>query len=220
MKSILKYIFLLLIPLVSNLVKVQGQETRITGPRFGVDASGLAWHFVVPDRKSIGISADIEVKPRFYPVLEGGIMETNRKQATHDYHSKGFYIKMGFDHNFLEPKRPMLYDMLYGGFRGGWANYTHYAENITISSNYWGDVSQNLASNTIQALWLEAVLGVKTEVLNNIFFGWSLSGQLKVNHAEDNRMTGWLIPGYGKASKRTSLFVTYTISYRIPLMRR
>jgi hypothetical protein len=114
----------------------------------------------------------------------------------------------------------MLYDMLYGGFRGGWANYTHNAKNITISSNYWGDVSQNLASNTIQALWLEAVLGVKTEVLKNIFFGWSLRGQLKVNHAEDNRMRGWLIPGYGKASKKTSLFVTYTISYRIPLMRR
>jgi hypothetical protein len=200
-------------------MQVQAQGKRITGPRFGVDVSGLVWQYVVPARKSVGVNFDFEVKPNIYPVVEAGLLTTDRKKATHRYLSKGYYAKLGFDHNFLKPQPTTRYDMLYGGFRAGASRFSHHAEEVTIHNDYWGNQIAELNSKNLNAFWIEAVAGVKTEVFKNLFFCWSVRGQLMLNKSKDPRMSPWLIPGYGRASKSTSLFVTYTISYRLPLFR-
>ena len=219
MKNILKYIFLLLILLGSKVQEGQSQEKRIVGPRLGVDVSGFAWQYFVPSRRNIGVTADLEVNPKYYAVVEAGRLETDRKEETHHYISTGYYGKIGFDRNFLEPQPQSRYDILYAGFRLGGSSLSHQADKIVISDDYWGTYKGSIPSHTVNAFWAEAVGGIKTEVFKNIFMGWSVRGQLMLYRQKNTPMKPWLIPGYGKAGASTSIFITYTISYRIPLFR-
>ncbi|MFP4620883.1 MAG: DUF6048 family protein [Bacteroidales bacterium] len=219
MKNILKYIFLLLIILATSTPEASTQEKRIKGPRIGVDVSGFAWQYFVPSRKNIGITGDFEINPKYYAVAEAGRLETDRKEATHHYLSNGYYGKIGFDRNFLEPQPLSRYDMLYAGFRLGGSTLSHQADNIVISDDYWGNYEESIPSHNNRAFWAEAAAGIKAEVFKNIFMGWSIRGQLMLFRQKNTPMKPWLIPGYGKAGENTSIFITYTLSYRIPLLR-
>ena len=219
MRNISRYIFLLLILLASNTREGAAQEKRVRGLRLGVDVSGFAWQYFVPSIKHIGITADFEINPKLYPVAELGRLETNRKEETHHYQSSGYYGKIGFDRNFLAPQPNSRYDMLYAGFRLGGSTLSHQANNIVISDDYWGDYTASIASHNMKSFWAEAVAGVKTEVFKNIFMGWSVRGQLMLFRKNNAEMKPWLIPGYGKGGSDTSIFITYTLSYRIPLFR-
>ena len=219
MKNILKYTFLLLILLVSSIEEGKSQDKRIKGPRFGVDVSGFAWQYFVPSRQNIGITADFEINPEYYAVIEAGRMGTNRREETHHYRSSGYYGKIGIDRNFLEPQPQSRYDILYGGFRLSGSSFSHQADNIIISDDYWGEYTENIPSHNLNAFWVEAVGGIKTEVFENFFMGWSVRGQLMLYQQKNRDMKPWLIPGYGNAGSNTSLYITYTLSYRIPLLK-
>ncbi|MGM0532016.1 MAG: DUF6048 family protein [Bacteroidota bacterium] len=219
MKHILKYIFLLLILLGSKFQEGNAQDKRIVGPRLGIDVSGFAWEYFVPSRRNIGITGDLEINPKYYAVAEAGRLETDRKEENHHYLSNGYYGKIGFDRNFLEPQPLSRYDMLYAGFRLGGATLSHQAENIVISNEYWGDYTGNIPSHRINSLWAEVVGGIKTEVFKNFFMGWSIRGQLLLFRQKEAEMKPWLIPGYGNPESNTSIFITYTLSYRIPFLR-
>ncbi|MBS3770462.1 MAG: hypothetical protein KGY70_07340 [Bacteroidales bacterium] len=219
MKNILKYIFLLLILLATSTPEARTQEEKIKGPRIGVDVSGFAWQYFVPSRKNIGITGDFEINPKYYATAEAGRLETDRKEATHHYLSNGYYGKIGFDRNFLEPQPLSRYDMLYAGFRLGGATLSHQAESIVLSNEYWGDYTESIPSHRINSFWAEVVGGIKTEVFKNFFMGWSIRGQLMLFRQKGTEMKPWLIPGYGSPESNTSIFITYSLSYRIPLLR-
>ncbi|MCF8335699.1 MAG: DUF6048 family protein [Bacteroidales bacterium] len=219
MKNILKYTFLLLILLTCNSQEGKTQKKRIKGLRLGVDVSGFPVQYFVPARQNIGITADFEINPGLYTVAEAGRLETDRKEETHHYISNGYYGKIGFDYDFLKPQPNTRYDMLFGGFRFGGSSFNHQADDIIISDDYWGEYTERIPPNTIKAFWAEAVAGIKTEVFKHFFMGWSVRGQLMLYRQKDAGMQPWLIPGYGKAESNTSIFITYTLSYRIPLLR-
>jgi len=218
MKNILRYTFLLLILLASSTEEGKSQDKRIKGPRFGVDVSGFAWQYFIPSRQNVGITADFEINPEYYAAVEAGMLATNRKEETHQYSSTGFYGKIGFDRNFLEPQPQSRYDILYGGFRLGGAIFSHQADNIILSDGYWGEYTASIPSHNLNAFWVEAVGGIKTEVFENFFMGWSVRGQLMLFQQKNRDMKPWLIPGYGNADSNTSIYITYTLSYRIPLL--
>jgi hypothetical protein len=184
-----------------------------------MDVSGLIRNYFEPQRLESGLTLDYEADTSFYTVVEGGMLITDRNEETHHYKSNGYYCKVGFDRNLLEPKPSTLYDMLYYGFRFGVSKFEHRADDIIISDDYWGNRDEKLAGKTLQAFWVEGVFGVNTEVFRNVFLGWSFRGQILLRQDKDPRMNTWVIPGYGKAGKKHSFYVTYTISYRIPILK-
>lgn len=234
MKHILIYTFLLLTLLGYNIPEAGAQQEqqseqrrpsrqqRIRGPRLGLDVSGIVWHFAEPDQLSVSVYGDYEIMPAIFTVAEIGRLQVNRKNPSLNYSSKGYFGKIGADYNFLHNKlEPVAqYDMIYGGLRLAGAHYSHRAKNITIQNDYWGDYQpHNPSSVAMQAYWLELVGGIRVEALRNFFLGWSLRGQLLLSQEKDKRLDTWMIPGYGQAENNTSLYFTYTFSYRIPLSR-
>ena len=223
MKNTFTYFFLLLILLLSgNPGQSQAQQKRITGPRLGIDVSGLVWQYVQPGRLSVAASVDYEIMPAIYAAGEMGRLQINRDQDIFHYQSTGYFGKIGADYNFLQHQfsETTRYDMIYGGLRFGAARYSHRADDITIQDDYWGSSpGSNIPEHTMWAYWSELVAGLRVEALKNLFLGWSIRAQLMISRDRDPRMSTWMIPGYGEAQQSTSLSFTYSISYRIPLVR-
>ena len=223
MKNTFIYTSLLLILLLAgNVFKANAQQKRIRGPRFGFDVSGLVWQFVEPDHLALAAWADYEVMPAIYATAEVGRLEVERNQDIFDYSSTGYYAKIGADYNFLQQRLSSVaqYDMIYGGLRFTGAQFSHQASNVVIENDFWGSYpAQDRPEYTMNAIWTELVAGLRVEALKNLFLGWSIRAQLMLHKQKDSQLDTWMIPGYGKAEKNTSLSFTYSISYRIPLVK-
>ncbi|MFO8236552.1 MAG: DUF6048 family protein [Bacteroidales bacterium] len=203
-----------------NVFSASGQKKRIVGPNIGYDVSTIARRFFQPGYTGHVLSVDYEIDYLYYPVIEAGIFDFYGDQGNMDYNADGKFVKLGMDYNFIGIQGPWDYDMLFGGLRIGMAQYNHSADDIVIENDYWGDyMLDNIETNNLTALWMEAVAGLRVEVLTNVFLGWSLRGKLMINKAKDEKMPPYLIPGFGKGDKAITIGMHYFISYRLPLFK-
>ena len=202
-----------------------GQDTTrypinaMKGIRIGVDLSKLALPIMYKgDRMGFEVSADVFVKGNFFAVAEAGWLNINMdKDAAFHYYSNGIYTKLGVDYNLLKSRRPYSNDIFYAGFRYGFSVFSHKADNVTIPGYYWPDATgQVIPKNTMQAHWIEFILGVKAEVLKNFYLGLTFRGKFKIVSPKDKYSTPYQIPGYGKGSSGFAVGLNYYVSYNIP----
>ncbi len=220
MKRIFKYCTSGLLCTVC-LFNTVAQEGRIKGIRIGYDLSRSALYYLEPVRKAFEVSADFEVKQNYYATLEYGQQQVDLIKTGFDYTSDGYYSRMGLDYNFSKKKMEVNhYEMVFGGFRYGFANYSILAENIVIAENYWGDQTiSDLSANDLSAHWFEVVAGVRGELFKNFFMGWSFRGRVMVWQKKDPTIYAYNIPGFGSGNKKAQLGFNYSIYYRIPLFK-
>ncbi len=213
--SILLY-FLILSP-------VLGQEGRIKGLRVGYDISRLALllPYIDTTRTAFEVSADFEIKPYYYATLEYGQQQVNFTTDWYEYSSDGYYVRAGFDYNFLGKKLPLeQYEMLFMGLRYGYASYSHSAGNLIVDDNYWGDISvESLGPVNLYAHWLEIAGGIRGELFKNCFIGWSFRARLMMHQRLDEVIYPYYIPGFGAGNKKANIGFNFYIYYRIPLYR-
>jgi hypothetical protein len=219
MKKTSKYFFSILF-FVFYLISGYSQELRVKGIRFGVDISRFALLYFAPERTNYEVSADFEIKRNIYPAIEYGTQSVNLKKSTYNYYSEGTYVRFGTDYNFQKNVKENAYDMIFGGIRFGMATFTHYAENITIENNYWGNYFYgSVAKKNLKAYWIEASAGVRAELFKNFFMGWSLRGRILIKKTGDEYMYPYNIPGFGKGNKKSRLGFNYSLYYRIPIYK-
>jgi len=194
---------------------------RTKGPRFGFDVSHLVRKYFEPGHNVYGFAVDYEIELNYFPVVELGIFEKQKNQETLDYSSNGFFFKAGLDHNLTNVKGPRDHDVFFTGLRLGFSQYNHKATDILIENAYWGDYQiDEIASSNLRAFWFSVVLGMKVEIVDNLFIGWSLRGRIMVARDHDPAMTPYMIPGYGKGANNSNLGVQYFVSYKLPLFKR
>lgn len=219
MKTILKYLFFSLLVLV-YVSEGHGQQKRIVGPNIGYDVSQIAQSYFIPGYSAHVLTLDYEIDYLYYPVIEAGLFDLKKEQESMNYSSDGGFVKLGMDYNIIGIQGPWDYDMLFGGARIGIAQYNHSARDIVIENNYWGDYQpDNIETENLNAFWVELVAGLKVEVLRNLFFGWSLRGQLMITKNKDDKIPPYMIPGYGKGDNGINIGIQYIISYRFPLFK-
>jgi hypothetical protein len=218
MKKIFIFCFSLLCCFII-LFRVSGQEGRIKGLRVGYDLTRTALLYFEPERKAYEFSADFEVKQNYYISAEYGRQQVDLKKPGYNYTSDGYFTRFGLDYNFSKNKMDVnAYEMVYGGFRYGFANYSHTATDINVAGNYWGIGSvAGLPSEDLSAHWFEIVAGIRGELFKNCFFGWSFRGRVMLWQKKDAAMHAYNIPGYGAGNKKSQLGFNYSIYYRIPL---
>jgi hypothetical protein len=220
MRSISGYIseavlLLMLIP------SAQGQDTlRTYGPRIGVNLARFVYYFTDPAERGAELSLDFEIYRNLFPVLEAGYSSVSDAVDEAQYESSGPYARLGFDYNVLPVKDRSVHHSITAGLRYATSLFSHRAENITIPSDYWGDVVIDSYENSLQGHWLELVGGVEAEIVSNLFFGWSVRYKILLNPGMDPRVTPLLIPGYGRGTEERGFGFTYSIAYKIPLIRR
>jgi hypothetical protein len=220
MRSISGYIFKAAL-LLMVVPSAGGQDTlRIYGPRIGLDVARFVHYFTDPAEKGAGLSLDFEICPNLFPVFEAGYSSMSDAIDQARYASGGSYARLGFDYNVLPLKDRSVHHSITAGLRYAGSLFSHSAENITIPGDYWGDLVIDSYENSLKGHWLELVGGVQAEVLPNLFLGWSVRYKILLNPGMDPRVTPLLIPGYGRGTEERGFGITYSIAYKIPLVKR
>jgi hypothetical protein len=220
MKNISGYIFKASI-LLMLIQPLTGQDTlRTYGPRIGIDLARFGYIFADPSEIGAEFSVDVEVYKNLYPVFEIGYGHLSEKSDLFDYASGGSYARAGLDYNLMTIKDRSVHHSITAGFRYGISVFTHHAENAIIPSNYWGDYIMDSYEKNLVGNWLELVGGVKAEVASNFFLGWAVRYKILLNPEMDPLMKPRIVPGYGSARENRGFGLTYSVSYKIPLLKR
>jgi hypothetical protein len=197
-----------------------GQQKRIKGPWIGFETGNLVKKYFEPGFTGYTFSLDYEINSDYYPVLELGMIDIHKEQEKMNYFTDGYFGKIGVNYNFLDYKGVWDYNILFAGLRFGMTKYEHRASNIVIENNYFGDHQiDEISEKGLNAFWTEAVIGLRVEIINNLFLGWSIRGKLKLYDDKNKKMEPYFIPGYGRGGGNTALRIQYYVSYQLPLIR-
>ena len=190
------------------------------GFRVGFDMSKIVLPFFFPETKGYELLADLQVSDKIFIAGEYGI---GRAKLTTDsynfnYNLSGTYVKLGIDKNVLKKNEGAENDIFFVGARYSFSSFKHKANNINIEDDHWDDLTGAETDEFFQkAHWIDVVVGIKTELLKNFYLGWTIRGMIKIRMKENNIMTPYIIPGFGKGSNKAAFGFNYSIYYKIPV---
>lgn len=220
MMSISGYIFSALL-ILGLLSPAQGQDTlRTYGPRIGLNLAPFVGYFTDPRIIGAEASIDVELFPDVYPIFELGFSNMSDSIDELSYNSGGGYARLGLDYNFLDLHDRSQHHALTLGFRYGTSIFKHNGENIIVRSEYWGDYLLESYENNLSGHWIELVGGITAEVAKNFFIGWTVRFKILLNPEMDPQMVPLLIPGYGDGTNSRGVGFTYSLMYKIPLIKK
>ncbi|MBI9069680.1 MAG: hypothetical protein JEZ09_20455 [Salinivirgaceae bacterium] len=185
--------------------------------RPGVDLSRFAVPYMNDNnQKAWEVNLDCEIKYRYFPVVELGSNSVKINTKTYEYKSEGSYMRFGFNYNMLNYRQRFDRNIFFVGFRYGISNFTHEAPYIKIS-NEWGDYKSSFENTNINAHWTEFVIGLRGEILKNIYLGYTFRVKQMLKHSDYNNLAPYWTPGFGKGSSGRLVGMSYSISYAIPI---
>jgi len=205
------------IPIFSQEKDREKEPWKITGVKIGMDVGRFSSYILKPEKTSYAGSIDIGFNNKYFAVFEYGYSEINLEKTSYKYYSDGTFWKIGLDYNMLK-KYPT--DFLGVGFRIANSSFEHIAKNISIDYSHWGNYSTSTPIVSHNATWLEVSIGVKAELIKNVYFGWSALVKVHVTGGNDNAFQPYDIPGFGNPSNVINLGANYFIYYQIPFNRK
>jgi hypothetical protein len=201
--------------------EVTEQDTlRTYGPRIGIDLTRFLYILADPSQTGAELSLDFEIYKNVYPVFEAGYNSISESEDLFDYSSNGTYARVGLDYNVLPVKKRSLHHSITMGFRYGMSVFNHRAENVFIPGDYWDYIEPEPYENNLTGHWAELVGAMKAELLPNFFLGWSVRYKVLLNPNMDPLMSPELVPGYGTGGKSSMFGLTYSIYYKIPILKK
>lgn len=208
-------------------IKVNDSLTlqKTYGLRIGLDAASIIRTAVDDNYTGFQAIADYRVNSRWYAAGEIGTENVDQFNERIDATASGSFLKLGADYNFYQNWLEMD-NMIYAGMRVGYATYSqeltrydYYQDNtyFPIPTN-----QVNEEFNGLNAVWLEFQLGIKVEVLTNLYLGLNVQVKRTVTQGQPERFTNLYIPGFGRTYDTSNIGVGYSygISYRIPLYKK
>lgn len=196
------------------------------GLRVGGDIGKLIRSAIDDDYKGFEINGDFRITKSLYAAAELGTEEKNTVTDYMDITSKGSYLKIGVDYNMYENWLDMD-NMIYFGFRIGGSTFSHDLNSATIytTNQYWAPqltLPETLEFNGLTAFWAELQLGLKAEILTNLYMGINVQVRLLAAEKDPENFENVYIPGFGKTYDSSGIGAgySYTLSYRIPLFSK
>lgn len=231
MKHMLKYIFSIVFILCFSIEINAQEQTKDTvripqryGLRLGVDIHRLTKSLYDDNYKGIELVGDYRITKKFYIAGELGNEEKTIDDDNLNYTTKGTYFKVGFDYNAYENWLDME-NQIYVGMRAGVGSFSQQLNsyNIYQPGSFYGvnTVTNGQEFNGLSASWLEVVTGLKAEVFNNVYVGFSFRLNYLINNKEPDGFANLYIPGFNKTYENSKFGAgfNYTISYFIPLYK-
>ena len=233
MKYILKFIFSVFLFCVCSTGfaqdsnEIQNSKAVIYpkkyGLRLGTDLNRLAKNFYEDKYKGFEITGDYRISNNLYIAAELGLEDKFNKSDQFKYTTNGEFIKLGVDYNVYKNWMDMN-NMIYVGGRLAFANFSQNLEEYTIrdTNNYFGPITYTGQKYSgLNATWLEFVAGVKAEIVNNLYLGFSARLNYKITDTKIDNFENLYIPGFNKKySGNFGVGFNYTISYLIPLYKK
>ena len=194
------------------------------GIRIGLDFSKQI-RMLTEDYKGLSLYGDVKIKERLFIVSELGSDE--KELRTDNLRSKfsGNYIKAGLNYN-LYNNLPGLNNEIYVGFRFATSKFkSEISEYIIYNKDrFWSQdpIFDNIINKGLNANWLELIIGINAELLNNLFMGLSLRLNRMLNQKKPENFTNLYIPGFNKVTEDNNFGtgLTYSLIYQIPIIKK
>ncbi|HEY0045765.1 MAG TPA: DUF6048 family protein, partial [Flavobacterium sp.] len=231
--SVFIFSILLLLPMLSLAQEAATVQDSVVVPmkserygvRVGVDLYKLARSVYDENYQGIELVGDYRLTKKFYIAAELGNENKTTDDEQLNFTTKGSYLKAGFDYNTYENWLDME-NVIHIGLRYGFSTFSQQLNNFEIynPNNYLG-ISPVVASGTeyngLTASWIEVVAGVKVEVFNNIFVGFSARVNRIVSNKQPENFSNLYIPGFNRTYEGDfGVGFNYTVSYFIPIYKR
>ena len=231
MKHTSKFTFSIALILLSFLVNAQQKKTDSIPPkiekfgiRFGADIFKLTRSFYDKNYKGIEFVGDYRLTKNYYLAAELG----NENKTTEDDRlnttAKGTYIKVGFDYNSYENWLDMR-NMVFIGLRYGASTFSQQLNSYKLynTSTYFPEAPTVVSGETFNGLsaqWLEVVVGMKAEVLKNIYVGFSVRMNKILSNTKPENFDNLYIPGFNRTYNGDfGVGFNYTVSYFLPIYK-
>ncbi|MAY21443.1 MAG: hypothetical protein CMC74_01545 [Flavobacteriaceae bacterium] len=195
------------------------------GLRIGGDLSKLARTLFEEGYTGFEVNGDLRFSKRFYAAAEIGTEERDWNKDNIKATITGSYVKIGADFNAYQNWLGMN-NAIFAGLRYGFSSfseeltqYTIYTTNPTFPVETRTDP---IEYNNLNASWAEFILGVKTEVFNNLFLSINLQLKRMISEKKPNNFDNLIIPGFNRTYDFSEFGVGYgyTISYLIPILKQ
>ena len=230
--SISTYI-IALITLTSLLMcptRVQAQNAPITtdeepektsfyqGVMVGLDVFGFVNKAIGSDINTAEASVEVNLKNRFFPVLELGYgsMDTTGEETDIHYKTSAPFFRVGVNYNVFH-KKPHLPGYLTVGLRYGFSSFKYDIQAPALQDPNWGHGTvpfdyQGLKTN---AGWAEVVVALKANVFKGFYIGFNLRYRSRLSMTKHENSEPYYIPGYGRG-KPNNFGVGYNLVYELP----
>lgn len=225
--------------MVSVFAQTENEKDTITrkyayGLRVGVDLSRPTFTFLRDNYTGLELVGDFRLTERWWLAAELGNEERTQEETLgestlYTYTASGSYLKLGGDYNTYTNWFGMRNQIHIGGryafstFSQDLENFQFFDSNRFFSPNGFVEGSNETEEfNSLNASWLEFVVGMKAEVIKNIYVGISARlAHLVTNKEPDNFKNLW-IPGFNKVTEGAKWGVgfNYSLSYFLPLYKK
>lgn len=193
------------------------------GLRVGIDIFQPVYSLFDNDKKGLEFVGDFRVTKRFYAAAELGYSEATSKEDYFEFYTNGQYIKAGVDFNAYKNWIGME-NMIVVGLRYAFSTFDQTLNEYTINADPFlpnQTITTPVAYNGLNAQWIEFVLGLKAEILHNVFMGFSFRWNQMVTSKEPENFKNLYVPGFNKVYLNNNGFgFNYTISYLLPFYRK
>lgn len=236
-KYFINLIFLLII--FTGTAQNEEQKDSITrkysyGLRVGVDLSRPTLSFLKDNYTGLELVGDFRLTERWWIAAELGTEERTQDEMLdqtllYSYTTSGSYLKLGADYDTYTNWFGMRNQIHIGG-RYAFSTLSQTIENFRFfDSNRFFSPDELLIGSTdaqefsgLNASWLEFVVGMKAEVIKNIYVGVTARLGHLVSNKEPNNFKNLWIPGFNKVTEGAKWGVgfNYTLSYFLPLYKK
>lgn len=194
------------------------------GIRIGLDFSKQI-RMLTEDYKGLSLYGDVKIKERLFIVSELGSDEKELRTDNLKSKFSGNYIKAGLNYN-LYNNLPGLNNEIYVGFRFATSKFKSEISEYIIynKDHFWSQdpIFDNIINKGLNANWLELIIGINAEILNNLFMGLSLRLNRMLNQKKPENFTNLYIPGFNKVTENNNFGtgLTYSLIYQIPIIKK
>jgi len=195
------------------------------GLRLGVDLQNLVTTATNPYYRGFELMGDFRLSKNKFLAVELGNQKKTFSNQSITTTSHGSYIKLGIDHNAYK-NLVGLRNVIFVGLRYGFATFSQTLDKYAIATqnNFFGvdTYTPQQEESNLTAHWAELIAGLKVEILNNLYLGFSVSLQRNIANQSPADFDNLYIPGYGTTNDYGDLSAGYRyfISYFIPLFKK
>ncbi len=196
------------------------------GLRIGTDLSKIIRSHFDHDFNGLELLGDYRITQSWYIAGEIGSEKKTTNTDNLEVETTGNYFKAGADYNFFDNWFGME-NMIYSGFRIGASTFNHERKQFsTYNVNpYWPVQFENNTPKEfkgLSAVWLEFIMGIKAELLNNLYLGVNVQLKRSVSQNKPDNFDNLYISGFNRTygGSKFGVGYGYNISYLIPLYKK
>ena len=225
LKYFISIITFLFVNITIGNVNIANDTLEKFGVRAGLDLNKIIRSATDEDYTGFSLGGDVRLKESFYVFSEIGNEEKEINSNYINSSVKGTYVKFGV--NFKLNNDIRTQNIVYSGLSAGYSNFDQNINSYTIyntHSIYWGEsiINSPINLSNLNAIWIEFMFGMKTEILNNLFLGFELQLKNVIKQKNIQNITNFYIPGFNRTYDSSGLGAgfSYTVSYLIPVVKK